>query len=242
MKRFGLEPEQAFNFAEKISKLKNIRLRGILSHFSTSEEEDESFAKLQLQRFKEVVKKVEPFYDHNLIKSIANSGAVLKLPDSYFNQVRVGILLYGIYPSREVSPTIKIKPVMSLKSKIVTLKSVEKNTPVGYGRGFITKRKTTVGIIPLGYADGYSRLLSNRGEVLVKGKKAKIIGRVCMDAFMIDVTDVPRVKIGDEAVLVGKQGKEQISIDDISKWSEIFSYEVISRMGKRLPKVFVQNI
>lgn len=240
MRRYGIEPSLVLDFVRRVKKLKNIKLKGIMSQFSTTEEKDKDFARIQLSLFKKTVKQVEEFNGGKLIRSIANSGAVLELPQSYFDQVRVGILMYGIYPSEKLPKRVEVNPVMSLKSKIIQIKEVDKGTSVGYGRSFITKRKTKIGTIPLGYADGYPRLLSNRGEVLIKGKKAPIIGRVCMDAFMVDLTSIPEVKIGEEVILLGKQGKEKIEAEQIGKWAESFSYEIVSRMGKRLPRVYVK--
>jgi alanine racemase len=240
MRRYGIEPSLALDFVRRMKKLKNIMLRGIMSQFSTTEEKDKDFARIQLSLFKKTIKQVEEFNGGKLIRSIANSGAVLELPQSYFDQVRVGILMYGIYPSEKLPKRVEVNPVMSLKSKIIQIKEVNKGTSVGYGRSFITKRKTRIGTIPLGYADGYPRLLSNRGEVLIKGKRAPIIGRVCMDAFMVDLTFIPDVKIGEEVILLGKQSKGEIDVQQIGNWAGSFSYEIVSRMGKRLPRVYVK--
>jgi alanine racemase len=240
MRRYGIEPSLALDFVRRMKKLKNIKLKGIMSQFSTTEEKDKDFARIQLSLFKKTVKQIEEFNGGKLIRSIANSGAVLELPQSHFDQVRVGILMYGIYPSENLPKRVEVNPVMSLKSKIIQIKEVNKGTSVGYGRSFITKRKTRIGTVPLGYADGYPRLLSNRGEVLIKGKRAPIIGRVCMDAFMVDLTFIPDVKIGEEVILLGKQGKGEIDAQQIGNWAGSFSYEIVSRMGKRLPRVYVK--
>jgi alanine racemase len=238
MGRYGFLPEEAYDLVRKIKKLKNIKIKGILSQLSTSDEKDKDFALKQLSSFKHVLDQLEFLNEGKLIKSIANSGAVLDLPETYFNQVRVGLLMYGIYPSEEVSLSIEVEPVLSLKSKILFFKKVKKGTAIGYGKTFVAQRDTKVATVPLGYADGYFRLLSNKGRVLIKGKKVPIIGRVCMDAFMMDVTDVLKVKTGDEVVLIGKQGKEEITVGDVASWAQTFSYEVISRMGRRLPLVY----
>ncbi|OGC82907.1 MAG: alanine racemase [candidate division Zixibacteria bacterium RBG_16_43_9] len=240
MRRYGIEPSLALAFVKRIQKLKNVKLKGILSQFSTTEDEDRDFAEKQLSIFKKTVKKIEELNGGRLIRSIANSGAFLKLPQSYFDQVRVGILMYGIYPSPKLAKRVEVNPVMSLKSRLVQIKKVEKGESVGYGRTFITKRRTKIGTIPLGYADGYPWQLSNQGEVLVKGKRVPIIGRVCMDAFMVDLTDLPEVKTGEEVVLLGKQGKEKIEAHQIAGWAKSFSYEIVSRMGKRLPRVYLK--
>ena len=240
MRRYGIEPSSVLDFARGVQKLKNIRLKGVLSQFATSEDADKDFVEKQLYLFKRTVKQLEELNGNSLIRSIANSGAFLKLPQSYFDQVRVGILMYSIYPSPNTVKPVVVNPVMSLKSKIVQIKEVKKGESVGYGRTFITKRRTKIGTIPLGYADGYPWQLSNKGEILVKGKRVPIIGRVCMDAFMVDLTELPEVKTGEEVVLLGKQGKDEIEADQIAGWANSFSYEIVSRMGKRLPRVYLK--
>lgn len=240
MRRYGIEPSSVLDFVRGLQRLKNLRLKGVLSQFSTTENADKDFAEKQLYLFKKAVKQLEELNGDHLVRSIANSGAFLKLPQSFFNQVRVGILMYGIYPSPKLPKKVKVRPVMSLKSRIVQIKEVQKGESVGYGRTFITKRRTKIGTIPLGYADGYPWQLSNKGEVLVKGKRVPIIGRVCMDAFMVDLTELPDVKIGEEVVLLGKQGKEKIEAHQIAGWANSFSYEIVSRMGKRLPRVYLK--
>jgi alanine racemase len=130
---------------------------------------------------------------------------------------------------------------MRLKSRVIFIKEVEKGTPISYGKTYIAKKKTKIATIPLGYADGYSRLLSNKGEVLIRGKRAKVVGRVCMDAFMVDVTPIPQVRLGDEVVVMGKQGKDEITAHDLGRWTGTFAYEIMTRMGKRLPLVYKQK-
>ncbi|HVP36941.1 MAG TPA: alanine racemase [Terriglobales bacterium] len=240
MRRYGIETVSVLNFVRGIKGMKNIRLKGVLSQFSTTEDRDGDFAKKQLFLFKKAIKQLEEFNGGHLVRSIANSGAFLKLPQSYFDQVRIGILMYGIYPSANITDRVNVNPVMSLKSRIVQIKEVEKSESVGYGRTFFTKKRTKIGTIPMGYADGYPWQLSNRGEVLIKGKKVPVIGRVCMDAFMVDLTGLPNVKIGEEVVLLGRQGKEKIGAHQIAKWADSFSYEIVSRMGKRLPRVYLK--
>ena len=240
MRRYGIEPSSALDFVKGVQKLKNIRLKGVLSQFSTTEDTDKDFAEKQLYLFKKTVKQLEELNGARLVRSIANSGAFLRLPQSYFDQVRVGIVMYGIYPSPKMTKRVKVNPVMSLKSRIVQIREVETGESVSYGRTFITNRRTKIGTIPLGYADGYPWQLSNRGEVLVKGKRVPIIGRVCMDAFMVDLTGLPDVKIGEDVVLLGKQGKEKIEAHQIAEWANSFSYEIVTRMGKRLPRVYLK--
>jgi len=236
--RYGVLPKDTVKLVKGINKLPHVRLKGILSQFSTSDQKEKDFAFQQLSVFKKTLDELESFSNHIPIKSIANSGAVLDIPASYFNQVRVGHLLYGLYPSLETTESIRVKPAMSLKSRVMFLKVVGGGTPISYGKTFITVKKTKIATIPLGYADGYSRLLSNKGEVLIHGKRARVVGRVCMDAFMVDVTHIPGVKVGDEVVLMGKQGKDQITAHDLGEWTGTFAYEIMTRMGKRLPIVY----
>jgi len=241
MGRYGLAPDEAYRFVKEVRSLKNLKIKGILSQLSSAEEKEDRFTFQQISSFREVLQKLEEFNQGFLNKSIANSSAVLNLPESHFNQVRVGLLLYGIYPSPDVARSILVKPALSFKSRILFLKEVDKGTPIGYGRSYIAPRKTRVATIPLGYADGFSRLLTNKGQVLIHGKRAPVIGRVCMDAFMVDVTDIPQAKAGDELVLIGKQGEEEITVEEFAEWNQSISYEVLTRMGRRLPKVYLQD-
>jgi alanine racemase len=239
--RYGIPPQETIDLVKKIKRIGNVRLKGIFSQFSTADQRKKDFAFHQLSLFKNTMDELESFSNHIPIKSIANSGAVLDIPASYFNHVRVGHLLYGLYPSFETSESIKVKPAMSLKSKVIFIKEVEKGTPISYGKTYTAKRKTKIATIPLGYADGYSRLLSNKGEVLIRGKRAKVVGRVCMDAFMVDVSHIPEVKLGDEVVVMGRQGNDEITAHDLGKWTNTFAYEIMTRMGKRLPIVYMKK-
>jgi alanine racemase len=241
MGRYGVPPNRTLELVRKIKRSPNLYLKGILSQFSTADQKKKDFVYEQLGIFTRTLDRLQASYNHIPVKSIANSGAVLDVPASYFNQVRVGFLLYGLYPSFETSESVRVKPAMSLKSRVLFVKVVGKGASISYGRTYIAKKRTKIATIPLGYADGYSRSLSNRGEVLIRGKRAKVVGRVCMDAFMVDVTRIPNVKVGDEVVLLGKQGKDQITAHDLGRWTNTFAYEVVSRMGKRLPTVYVRR-
>jgi len=239
--RYGVPPEHTRELVKMIKGLPHIRLKGIFSQFSTADRKRKDFALKQLKVFKDTLLELRSLSNHIPIKSIANSGAVLDIPQSYFNHVRVGHLLYGLYPSLETSRSIQVKPAMSLKSRVVFLKEVEKGTPISYGKTYITSKKARIATIPLGYADGYSRLLSNKGEVLIKGKRARVAGQVCMDAFMVDVTHIPDVKVGDEVVVMGKQGEEEITAHHLAGWANTSTYEIMTRMGKRLPIVYIKR-
>jgi alanine racemase len=234
MGRVGIPCSAAMAEIIKIASLKNIKLEGLMSHFSEADLKDKRFADLQLKRFLSLnkdLKKKKTTFKH---LHIANSAAVLTMPDAHMNMVRPGIMLYGY-----AYPGVKgLKPVLSLKSKIVLLKKVPRGTPISYGRTFVTKRKSTIATIPVGYADGYSRKLSNNGAVLINGQRAPIAGRVCMDTIMADVTDITDVSYKSEAVLIGRQGKERITADDIADKTGTIPYEVLTSIGERVKRVY----
>ena len=239
--RYGLASEETAKLAKRICDLGNIKLEGIISQFSDSDGKDKSFARKQLSIFTKTISRLESSGYKIPKQSIANSGAVLDIPESYFNQIRVGHLLYGLYPSNETSKSVKVEPILGWKSKIMFIKEVQKGTPLGYGRSYYAKRRSRIATIPLGYADGYSRLFSNKAEVLIRNRRLPVVGRVCMDAFMVDISSLSDVKLGDQAVLIGRQGKEEISAHDLGKWTGTFSYEILTRMGKRVPVVYLKS-
>lgn len=234
MGRSGFAIDKALKDIHKIACLKNIELEGLMSHFSDADLEDKEFAALQLKRFlslkKELQKKKIGFKYHH----IANSAAVLSMKNAHLNMVRPGIMLYGY----GISKDDKLKPVLSLKSGIMLLKKAPAGTPISYGRTFITKRKSTIATIPVGYADGYSRRLSNNGEVIINGKKAPVIGRVCMDTIMADVTDIAGVNMDSAVILIGSQGKVKISAQDIADRTGTIPYEVLTSIGQRVKRIY----
>jgi alanine racemase len=168
---------------------------------------------------------------------LANSAATITLPEAYFNMVRPGLMLYGVYPSPEMAARISLKPVLSWKTRILQLKKVPSHTSISYGQTFITKRDSLIATLPIGYADGYPRLLSNRGQALVGGKRAPVAGRVCMDLTMLDVTDIGKIHQGDEVVLLGTQENETISADEMAAWADTISYEILTSIGARIPRI-----
>lgn len=234
MGRIGLDIRKALKEILKIASLKNLKLEGLMSHFAEAEVQDKSYAGFQLKNFLSLAKELK---DNNIkcqFFHIANSAAVLTMPDAHFNMVRPGIMLYGYGCSESAG----LKPVMSLKSKIGFLKKVPSGTSISYSRTFITKRRSTIATIPVGYADGYNRKLSNQGEALVNGKRAPVVGRVCMDTIMIDVTDIPDVNYKTEVVLIGRQGKEKITAEDIALKTGTIPYEVLTSIGQRIKRVY----
>lgn len=243
MGRIGFIPEE--NIGDevlKISKLPNIGINGIFTHFSTSDEKDKTFTKLQYDRFKYAIDEIEKKGIKLAVKHCANSAAIMDFDDLGFNMVRAGIILYGMYPSDEViKENLSLKPVMSIKTHISYVKKVGKNIPVSYGRTYYTDKESVIATVPVGYADGYIRKMQNGGRVIVNGHYANIVGRVCMDQFMIDITDVPDVSSGDEVILMGSDGKLSITAEEIANVLDTINYEVVCMIGKRVPREYIKN-
>ncbi len=235
MGRIGVQPGDVSDFVRRILKFKNLKIKGIFTHLPSADEADKIFSKRQIEVFDHVVRELELSGITIPQKHMANSAAVLDLPEAYYDLVRPGIMIYGLYPSDKVSHSIALKPAMTLTTRVSFLKTVPPGTPISYGRTFVTKKETTVATLPVGYGDGYSRLLSGRGEVLVKGHRVPLIGRVCMDMCMIDVSRAGNVKPGDEVILFG----EEISVDEIAAKVGTINYEIICAVGKRVPRVYV---
>jgi len=241
MGRVGISPyHTAEDFLVTTAKLPNLNCGGIYTHFATADEKDKSYAQKQLTRFLELVDRLKIKGKCPPLVHAANSAAALELPEAWLDMVRLGISIYGHYPSEEVDRNIiSLKPLMTLKSRVSFVKTVPPDTCISYGCTYRTKLETTVATIPLGYGDGYSRLLSNKGHVLIRGKRHPIIGRVCMDQFMVEVSKDPRVETGDEVVLFGKQDGESIPAEEIAGILGTINYEVLCAVGKRVPRVYL---
>jgi alanine racemase len=238
MGRIGVLAEEAPAFANRVRKFENLEIEGIASHLSTADEGNSAFAEEQLERFARTIEEmkklaIDPPYCH-----IANSAALVNIPAAHFNLVRPGIMLYGSYPSPLLKAKVALRQVMSWRSRIADLKRIPAGYPISYGRTFITRRPSLVAAIPVGYADGYNRLFSNRGEVLIKGRRAPVVGRVCMDWTMADVTDITGVEVGDEVVLMGSQSGQEITPEEMGGWSGTISYEILCSVGKRVPRIY----
>lgn len=226
----------------KISKLSGIRIEGIFTHFACADEIDKSLAYKQLNDFLQMVKSLEKEGLNIPLKHVSNSAGIIDLPEANLDLVRCGIATYGLFPSSEVSRTnIDLAPAMSLKSHVSFVKEVDSGTGVSYGRTYITSRKTKIATIPVGYGDGYPRNLSSKGRVLIHGKSAPILGRICMDQFMVDVTDINDVKQGDVVTLIGQDESERITVEELAQLSGTFNYEFICNMGKRIPRLYYSN-
>jgi len=236
MGRIGVNPKDVVSFVRKVKSFKNLNLEGIFSHFSSADEKDKTFSEQQLQLFDQAIDNLRQAGIEVPKKHMANSAAILDLPESYYDMVRPGIMIYGLYPSKEVSRSIELKPAMTLKTNITQVKIVPPGTPISYGRTFITKKRTTIATLPVGYADGYSRLLSNCGEVLIKKRRAPVVGTVCMDMFMVDVSDMENIRPGDEVILFGKDPPA----DEIADKIGTINYEVVCDVSKRVPRIYTQ--
>lgn len=243
MSRIGFaDRQESVEEIKKISQLPNLKIEGMFTHFARADETDRSPAIDQLNRYLNFAKLLEDAGIQIPMKHCSNSTGIIRVPEANLNAVRAGITIYGIYPSNEVERDIvKLIPAMELKSHISYIKTVEPGAAFSYGGTFTAKKEMKVATIPVGYADGYPRSLSNKGWVLIHGKKAPILGRVCMDQFMVDITKIPDAKAGDEVTLIGKDGKEFISIEKFGDLSGRFSYEFACDISKRVPRVYIKD-
>ncbi|MDC7288764.1 alanine racemase [Blautia schinkii] len=227
---------------KKITQLPNVEIEGIFTHFARADEIDRSPALRQLDRYLTFVSMLEQAGIHIPVRHCSNSAGIIRVPEANLNAVRAGITIYGIYPSNEVERDyVKLQPAMELKSHVSYVKNVGRGVEVSYGGTYVTDRFTRIATVPVGYADGYPRRLSNKGWVLIHGRKAPIIGRVCMDQFMVDVTDLDEVKAGDEVTLIGRDGEEFISVEELGDLCGRFSYEFVCEISKRVPRVYIKD-
>lgn len=232
--------EEAVPEILKISKLPHIEVEGIFTHFARADESETTPAYIQLEKFRKFISRLEEEGLSIPMKHCSNSAGIIRMKEANMDAVRAGIILYGLYPSDEVEKEpVALRPVMELKTHISYLKTVKKGTAISYGGTFVTQKETKVATIPVGYADGYCRGLSNKGYVLIHGKKAPILGRVCMDQFMVDVTEINDAKILDEVTLLGRDGKEKITLEELGDLSGRFNYEFACCISKRVPRVYL---
>ena len=243
MGRLGFIPcEKSLKEVETIYSLPNIEIEGIFTHFSKADESCKEYTHKQIVVFNEFIQKLEDKGIHIDFKHAANSAGIIDVRESHYNMTRCGIALYGLYPSEEVEKTnVELKPALSLISSLTHVKEVDKGTYISYGGTYITQEKSIIGTIPVGYGDGYPRSMSSKGRVLIKGDYAPIIGRVCMDQLMVDVTNINNVKEGDEVVLIGKQNDNYISVEEIAEIMGTINYEVVCQLGKRIPRIYLKE-
>lgn len=243
MSRIGFQvtPESADTVA-RISKLPNIMIEGIFTHFARADESSKAPAYEQFKQFEKMIAMVEEKGVQIPLKHCSNSAGIVEIPECNMDMVRAGITLYGLWPSEEVDKTkISLKPVMSLRSRVAYVKELLPGRQISYGGTFTVKKKMTVATVPVGYGDGYARGLSNKGWVLIKGQRAPICGRVCMDQCMVDVTDIPGVKIGDTVTLLGKDADEEITMEQLGELSGRFNYEFACLITPRVPRIYHKN-
>ena len=243
MGRIGYIPnDESVAEIKKISELSNIEIDGIFTHFACADSADKTSMNAQLERFRNFVDKLEKLGINIPIKHVCNSAAIIDMQDDFLNMVRSGIITYGLFPSEEVNKSsLDVRPTMELHSVVINVKTIDKGDTVSYGSTYVAQKPTVIATIPVGYADGYPRQLSNKGSVLIHGKRAKIVGRVCMDQFMVDVTDIPDVLIGDNVTLVGPDGDDCITCEEIGEISGRFNYEFLCCITRRVPRVYIRN-
>lgn len=243
MSRIGFQicQDNADEIAQ-IAELPNIVIEGIFTHFAKADETDKDFTKMQAESYQRMIQWLKDREIEIPIRHISNSAGIVDLPEYNLNLVRAGIILYGLWPSDEVcKENIDLRPLLSLKSHLVHVKTLEAGRSISYGGTFRTDTEKRIATVPVGYGDGYPRSLSNKGYVLIRGKRAPICGRVCMDQFMVDVTDIPEAKPGDEVTLIGTDGTDQITMEELGELSGRFNYEFACDLGKRIPRVYYRD-
>jgi len=232
MNRLGVRHDRAEEFLRRIKQLEHLTVTGLATHFSDADLKDSEFIRVQLSRFDRLIEATHSLgYNGPLLNNAANSAAVMSLPRAHYAMVRPGLMLYGAYPAEHLRDKVELKPVMSLVSRVVQVKTIPAGSGVSYGRTWTAPRETVLAVVPIGYTHGYSRLLSNRGFGLIRGRRAPVRGRVCMNMTLFDVTDIPGVSPGDEVVILGAQDGETISAQDLAGLIGTINYEVLCALG-----------
>lgn len=241
MSRYGAAWTEAVGAFSGLVRHPHLRFVGAMTHFPMSDAVDKSFALLQIHRFKSIRRELEAQGYDIPVWHICNSGGVLDLPDAHMEMVRIGLLLYGYFPSEDVRRPFPLKPAMQVKTRIAELRTIERGDSVGYGRRYIAEKAERIAVLPIGYADGYDRGLRNIGQVLIHGQMAPIVGGLCMDACFVRVSDLPQTRVKDVVTIMGRDGGVDISPHDIAGLIGSVSYEVMARWGRRLPRVYLKN-
>ena len=237
MGRIGIWHEEALNFIKNLAQEGNVEIEGIYTHFSSAGRDD-FFTNYQIEAFEKLLMKLEGFDIRIPIRHAANSIATVDFKRSHLNLVRPGLIIYGMYPKHTFPKLIKLKPALSLKTKIVYIKETPPGRSISYGRTYVTQKHTRIATLPIGYADGYARNLSNKAEVLVRGRRAHIVGKVTMDQMMIDIGHIKSARIGDDVVLIGKQGRDEIRPEKLARLAETIAYEFVCGISNRVPRVY----
>ena len=255
MGRLGLLPDSGRSFSpdteitgnaisevESIARLPGLELEGVYTHFATADVSDKSYARKQFEIFIDFLNRLRLAGLEIPVKHAANSAAIIDLPETHLDMVRAGISIYGLYPSDEVNKSlVALKPAMELKARIVHLKKVPAGFKISYGITYETEKPTTIATVPIGYADGFNRLLSSRGHMLIRGHKAPIVGRICMDHTMLDVGHIPEIDLEDEVIIFGQQGELSITVDEIASTIGTINYEVVSTITDRVPRIYLNR-
>ncbi|MDR5585885.1 MULTISPECIES: alanine racemase [Clostridium] len=243
MGRIGFIPnKKAIEDVKEIYNLKGLDVIGIFTHFSTSDETDKEYTNEQFNKFTSFVDKLSMVGVEIPIKHVSNSGAIIDMPKTYLDSIRAGIILYGYYPSDEINKeNINLKPALTLKASLTRIQELDENSYISYGRTFKTKRKSIIATLPIGYADGYSRLLAPGAKVILNGQFAPVVGRICMDQCMIDVTDISDVNVGDEVIILGEDSDLKLNADDLAKSMGTINYEILCMLKYRIPRVYMKN-
>lgn len=244
--RMGISVDKALEFFRKIKKLPGVEIRGVFTHYASSEEYNQTYTNWQTERFKKLLNQLEKEGSQPLLVHAACSASTIVNPGTHFDMARIGISMYGLWPSEETERLakaqkipFKLKPVLSWYARIVQIKTLPKNTCVGYGCTYKTKKKTKIAIVPVGYYEGYDRHLSKKGEVLIHGRRCKLLGQVCMNLTIVDVTRISNVRVGDRVVLIGKDRKEKITAKELAKKIGTINYEIVSRINPNIPRIYV---
>ncbi len=242
MSRIGFQiSEESADICKRIASLPNIKAEGLFSHFATADEKDLTKSKAQQKRFKEFIKMLDDRGVHIPIKHINNSAGIMNFEDT-FDMCRMGIITYGLYPSEDIDKSLlSLKPAMMWKTHVSHIKALEKGREISYGGTYVTEEKRIIATVPVGYADGYPRCLSNIGRVIINGKYAPIVGRICMDQFMVDVTDIDNVDLKSEVILIGKGGSAELTMEEVSNAAHSFNYELPCRIALRVPRTYYKN-
>jgi alanine racemase len=239
MGRFGLLPHEVVPFVEQLAALPNIEMEGLYSHFAVADLVDKTYTWQQFELFETVLDRLHTAGHQVSLRHIANSAATLDLPAVHLDAVRVGIALYGLRPSDEVEPALLLKSALTLKSQVARVRSLPAGASISYGRTYITPRPMSVALVPVGYGDGYHRLISNHGAVLIHGQRAPVVGRVCMDQFVVDISEIDSVVLGDEVVLIGCQQQACITAEEVAHWAGTINYEVTTALLPRVARFFL---
>jgi alanine racemase len=238
MGRLGFSPSELASLFNALPKWKSLRIEGFMTHLADSDGDDPSHTEQQLKTFCGLLEQVEQRGVKVPFVHVANSAAIIRYPQSHFSLVRPGIMLYGYHTLPKDVPCPPLKPVLSLRTTVMQLRTIRPGETVSYNRTFVAKRPSTIAVLPVGYADGYSRRLSNQGFVLIKGRRAPVVGLICMDMTMIDVTDIPSVRVGDAVTLIGRDAQDAIWADQLADWTGTIPYEVLCAIGRRIPRVY----